>query len=73
MVQDESNVVHQESCIHTAPYFRGVTRIIYDAVFFHINKDQGILYYTCLKLAQDSSMFLLKRDIEEVTEEYGYY
>lgn len=73
MVQDERNVVHQESCIHTAPYFWRVTRIIYDAVSFHINKDQGILYYMCLKLAQDSSMFLLKRGIEEVTEEYGHY
>lgn len=73
MVQDESNVIHQEGGIYTAPYFRRVSRIIYDVISFHISKEQGILYYMCPRLAQDTSVFLLKVGIREVTEEYGHY
>lgn len=73
MVQDESNVIHQKSCIYIASYLRRVSRIIYDAISFHINKEQEILCYMCSRLAQDTSIFLLKKGIREVTNEYGHY
>lgn len=64
-IQDVSIVIFKVSFIYTAPYFKRVSRIIYYAISFRINKGQGSLYYILSRLWQGTSLPLLQRVILE--------